>query len=304
MQFDPKAVPLSRYRRAGELVFLSGQIAIDRNGAMVAPDIEGQTRRVLENISAVLSECGCALKDVINATVWLRDDGDFAQFNLVYAEYFPENPPALSMVISDLLAGAPVEIAVVASFPASKGGPDGDPHLAGTGMRLVDLDDMQDLRATMSAELSGFHGLLSCRPVPYAARTIGRTEHQCVSVLSRPFNGRRRQRRAARHRLGDQSGEPGSSAYCRGKPRRSVPRALSLRAAILADCKDRRISLGRVDVQCCRRVQTLSRAGLVACHCRSAPNARASSSKSKSSCTRPDAYRATPKSTGVPAPST
>ena len=56
MQFDPQSVPLSRYRRVGDLVFLSGQIAIDRNGAMVAPDIQGQTRRVLENISAVLAD--------------------------------------------------------------------------------------------------------------------------------------------------------------------------------------------------------------------------------------------------------
>jgi len=116
MQFDPQSVPLSRYRRVGDLVFLSGQIAIDRNGAMVAPDIEGQTRRVLENISAVLAECGCTLKDVVNATVWLRDEGDFVQFNRVYAEYFPESPPARSTVISGLLLGALVEIAVVAAI--------------------------------------------------------------------------------------------------------------------------------------------------------------------------------------------
>ena len=116
MQFDPQSVPLSRYRRVGDLVFLSGQIAIDRNGIMVSLEIEGQTRRVLENISAVLAECGCTLEDVVNTTVWLRDEGDFAQFNRVYAQYFQKSLPARSTVISGLLLGALVEIAVVAAI--------------------------------------------------------------------------------------------------------------------------------------------------------------------------------------------
>ena len=117
MQFDPQSVPLSKYRRAGDLVFLSGQIAFDRDGNITAPDIEGQTRQVLQNISALLADCGCTLDDVVNATVWLRNEGDFAQFNRVYAEHFSAIPPARSTVISDLLAGALVEIAVVALLP-------------------------------------------------------------------------------------------------------------------------------------------------------------------------------------------
>jgi reactive intermediate/imine deaminase len=120
MQFDPRAVPLSRYRRAGDLVFLSGQIAFGRDGKITAADIEGQTRQVLQNISSVLAECGCTLRDVVNATIWLANADDFARFNQIYAEYFPANPPARSTVISGLLAGALVEIAVVATQPASK----------------------------------------------------------------------------------------------------------------------------------------------------------------------------------------
>lgn len=71
----------------------------------------------MENISNVLGECGATLADVVNATVWLAHEDSFGRFNEIYAGYFTEAPPARTTVISGLLAGALVEIAVVALVP-------------------------------------------------------------------------------------------------------------------------------------------------------------------------------------------
>ena len=120
MNVDPKKVPLSKYRWAGNLLFLSGQIAFDHQGQLVGTDIAGQTRQVLRNISDVLAECGCTLDDVVNTTVWLREEADFGEFNSDYAEHFQRALPARSTVVSGLLAGALVEIAVVAHVPKNR----------------------------------------------------------------------------------------------------------------------------------------------------------------------------------------
>ena len=123
MIFDPKKAPLSKYRRAGNILFLSGQIAFDHYGQLVGTDIAEQTRQVFRNISEVLKECRCTLNDVVNATVWLREESDFAEFNSVYAEHFQGILPARSTVVSGLLANALVEIAVVAYLPMDDGEP-------------------------------------------------------------------------------------------------------------------------------------------------------------------------------------
>ena len=82
-------IPLSKAIRAGDCVYLSGQVPLKPDGTFETGSIEAQTRVVLDNIEKILGEAGCALSDVIKATVWLADRGDFAAFNKVYAEALP-----------------------------------------------------------------------------------------------------------------------------------------------------------------------------------------------------------------------
>lgn len=110
-------LPYSRAYRAGDLVFLSGQVALDETGQVVKGGIERQTRQVLRTIEAVLADAGCSLADVIKTTVWLEDVGDFGAFNKVYAEFFPAEAPARSTVRADLMVDAKVEIEVIAYKP-------------------------------------------------------------------------------------------------------------------------------------------------------------------------------------------
>lgn len=113
----PKAVgPYSQGIVAGEFVFLSGQIPIDPGtGKLVEGDIAVQARRVLENVAAVLGEAGLGLGDVVKATVFLADMGDFAAMNGVYAEFFSAWRPARSTIgVAALPLGARVEIEVIA----------------------------------------------------------------------------------------------------------------------------------------------------------------------------------------------
>ena len=84
---------------------------------MTTGTIEDQTRVVLDAIRDTLAEAGCDLTDVVKAMVWLRDKADFPGFNAVYGEYFPEDPPARSAVLSELLVDVRVEVEVVAYKP-------------------------------------------------------------------------------------------------------------------------------------------------------------------------------------------
>lgn len=84
---------------------------------MVTGTVEEQTRAVLDDIKATLALAGCDLGDVVKAMVWLRDRADFPGFNAVYGEYFPEDPPARSAVVSELLVDVRVEVEVVAFKP-------------------------------------------------------------------------------------------------------------------------------------------------------------------------------------------
>ncbi len=113
----PKAIgPYSQAIRAGHLIFAAGQTPIDpATGNLVEGEIETQTRRVLDNIKAVLAAAGAGLDQVVKTTVFMTNLGDFARMNAVYAEYFPANPPARSTVqVSALPKGAMVEIECVA----------------------------------------------------------------------------------------------------------------------------------------------------------------------------------------------
>ena len=112
-----RKLSLSRAIRAGDFVLLTGQIPIKDGQVMTTGTVEDQTRAVLDDIKATLSEAGCGLGDVVKAMVWLRDRADFPGFNAVYGEYFPENPPARSAVVSELLVDVRVEIEVIAYKP-------------------------------------------------------------------------------------------------------------------------------------------------------------------------------------------
>ena len=116
----PKAVgPYSQGIRSGGFLFTSGQIPIDpATSKLVDGDIETQTKRVLENLRAVLGAAGATFDDVVKTTIYLTDMGDFAAVNTVYASHFGATPPARSTVqVAALPLGASVEIDFVARVP-------------------------------------------------------------------------------------------------------------------------------------------------------------------------------------------
>jgi len=113
----PKPVgPYSQAVIAGDFVFLAGQIPLDpETGELVGGGIREQTKRVLDNIKAILEAAGCSLRDVVSVTAYLRDLSHFNEFNEVYSEYFSENKPARTTVqVSALPRNSLVEVAVVA----------------------------------------------------------------------------------------------------------------------------------------------------------------------------------------------
>ena len=116
----PAAIgPYSQAVRVGDLLFTSGQIPIDpATGAMITGGIEAQTTRVMENLKAVLLAAGAELTQAVKTTVFLKDLGDFAAMNAIYAKYFaPEGTvaPARSTVqVAALPKGARVEIEMIA----------------------------------------------------------------------------------------------------------------------------------------------------------------------------------------------
>ena len=116
-----RTLSLSRAIRAGDFVFLTGQIPMRDGAPMTTGTVEDQTRAILEEIKATLAEAGCVLDDVVKAMVWLRDRGDFPGFNSVYGEHFTDRPPTRSAVVSDLLVDVRVEVEVVAYRPLNSG---------------------------------------------------------------------------------------------------------------------------------------------------------------------------------------
>jgi 2-iminobutanoate/2-iminopropanoate deaminase len=102
---------------AARLLFLSGQIPLDpRTGELVRGTIEEETRRVMENLRAVLAAGGATFADVVRTTIFLADLSDFAKVNEVYGGYFAATPPARATVqVAALPRGARVEIDAVAA---------------------------------------------------------------------------------------------------------------------------------------------------------------------------------------------
>lgn len=116
-QAAPSAVgPYSQAVAAGDLIFLSGQLAIDpETGQFVEGDIGAMTRQIFKNIAAVLAAAGSTLDKIVKTTVFLADMNDFQAMNAAYAEHFAANPPARSTVqVARLPRDARIEIEVIA----------------------------------------------------------------------------------------------------------------------------------------------------------------------------------------------
>ena len=114
-----RQLSLSRAVRAGDFVFLTGQVPMQDGQFMTNGSIEEQTRACLDSIHETLIEAGCSLQDIVKSMVWLKSREDFPGFDSVYAEYFPEGPPARSALVSDFLVDIRVEIECVAYHPQS-----------------------------------------------------------------------------------------------------------------------------------------------------------------------------------------
>jgi 2-iminobutanoate/2-iminopropanoate deaminase len=113
----PAAIgPYSQAIRAGTMLFCSGQIPLDpKTGQIVSGGIDAQTKRVCDNITAVLKAEGLSFADIVKTTIFLTDLGDFQTVNEIYGKYFSENPPARSTVqVAALPKGAKVEIEAIA----------------------------------------------------------------------------------------------------------------------------------------------------------------------------------------------
>ena len=120
LEIGGRILSLSRAIRAGDFVFLTGQIPMRDGAPMTDGSVQDQTRAVLDDITATLAEAGCTRDAVVKAMGWLRERADFPGFNEVYGEYFPVEPPTRSAVVSDLLVDARVEVEVMAYKPLGR----------------------------------------------------------------------------------------------------------------------------------------------------------------------------------------
>lgn len=114
----PDAIgPYSQAVKCGNLIFTSGQIAIDpATGNVEAQGIEAQTHQICKNIKAVLAEAGATLDSVVKTTCFLDSMDDFAAFNAVYGEYFTNKPARSCVEVSKLPKGVLAEIEVIAEL--------------------------------------------------------------------------------------------------------------------------------------------------------------------------------------------
>ena len=119
LEIGGRVLSLSRAIRAGDFVFVTGQVPMRDGVPMTDGGIEEQTRACIKSLRDILAEAGCGLDDVVKSMVWLKRREDFPGFNAVYAEYFAEEPPTRSPLISDFLIDILVEIEVVAYCPRS-----------------------------------------------------------------------------------------------------------------------------------------------------------------------------------------
>ena len=114
----PAAIgPYAQAAKVGNWLFTSGQIPLTPEGELVDGDIEAQTKQVLKNIQAVLDEAGARVDQVVKATIFLTDLGNFSLVNELYAEFFQSHTPARSCVeVSALPKGVQIEIELIVSL--------------------------------------------------------------------------------------------------------------------------------------------------------------------------------------------
>jgi 2-iminobutanoate/2-iminopropanoate deaminase len=111
-----QGAPYSQAIAHGGLVFVSGQLGIDAEGNMVEGGISEQTEQVMQNLSAILEAAGSSLQNVVKATIFLADLGDFQAMNDVYARHMGDEPPArATFQVAALPSGALIEIEVIAA---------------------------------------------------------------------------------------------------------------------------------------------------------------------------------------------
>ena len=107
--------PYSQAVVSGGMVYTAGQVALDpASGAMVGTDVTAQAHQVMKNLTAVLSAAGSGLDKAVKTTCFLADMDDFAAFNAVYAEYFPNKPARSCVAVKTLPKGALCEVEVIA----------------------------------------------------------------------------------------------------------------------------------------------------------------------------------------------
>ena len=115
--FGSSHVPLSPAVRAGDMVYVSGQVPVKPDGSMESGNIEAQTRQVLENVKSALALAGATMDQVVKTTVWIEDARDFGGMYNVYGTFFPSEPPARTTVESRLMLDIKVEIEAIAYAP-------------------------------------------------------------------------------------------------------------------------------------------------------------------------------------------
>ena len=110
-----QGAPYSQAIRAGDLIFVAGQLGVKVGDTAISGDISAQTEQALRNLAAILDAAGSSLGNLVKTSVFLQDLGDFAAMNEVYARHVGENPPARSTFeVAKLPSGALVEIEAVA----------------------------------------------------------------------------------------------------------------------------------------------------------------------------------------------
>jgi reactive intermediate/imine deaminase len=112
-------LPFARAAQAEGWLYVSGQVPL-ANGEVVSGNIEVQAHQAIRNLIAVLKEAGYGPEHVVRCGVWLDDARDFQSFNKVFREYFGENPPARSCVVSSMVIECKIEIDCVAYKQPSK----------------------------------------------------------------------------------------------------------------------------------------------------------------------------------------
>ena len=112
-----RSLPFTKAVRAGDFIFVSGQVPMGADGEIIEGNIATQTQQTIENVKSILQSLGLSLEHVVKATVWLADTRDFWPFNKVYLEYFGAALPARSCVRADMMVDCKVEIEVVAYDP-------------------------------------------------------------------------------------------------------------------------------------------------------------------------------------------